>query len=77
MSGDLRTLRVAMVGAGGFAARHLDVLARERGVETVGHVSRTLAAAEGQARRYGGRAHATIDELLVHERLDAAWITVP
>lgn len=77
MSGDPRPLRVAMVGAGGFAARHLDVLARERGVEIVGHVSRTLAAAEGQARRYGGRAYATIDELLVHERLDAAWITVP
>jgi myo-inositol 2-dehydrogenase / D-chiro-inositol 1-dehydrogenase len=77
MSGDLRTLRVAMVGAGGFAGRHLDVLARERGVEIVGHVSRTLAAAEAQARRFGGRAFGCVEALLADERLDAAWITVP
>jgi len=77
MSGAVPTLRVAMVGAGGFAARHLEVLARERGVEIIGHVSRTLAAAEAQARRFGGRAHRDVQELLAQERLDAAWITVP
>ena len=77
MTGAPDPLRVAMVGAGGFAARHLEVLRHEPGVEVVGHVSRTLAAAEAQARRYGGRAHGDVGELLARERLDAAWITVP
>lgn len=77
MIGAGRPLRIAMVGTGGFAARHLEVLAREGAVEVAGHVSRTLAPAEAQARRYGGRAYADVDELLAHERLDAAWITVP
>jgi len=72
-----RSLRIAMVGTGGFAARHLEVLRHESGVEVVGHVSRTLAPAEAQARRYGGRAYGDVGELLAHERLDAAWITVP
>jgi myo-inositol 2-dehydrogenase / D-chiro-inositol 1-dehydrogenase len=77
VSGAAPTLRVAMVGAGGFAARHLEVLRREPGAQIVGHVSRTLAAAEAQARRYGGRAFGDVEELLTHARPDAAWITVP
>ncbi len=77
MNGAVPTLRVAMVGAGGFAARHLEVLDREPGVEVVGHVSRALAGAEAQARRFGGRAFGDVEELLGRERVDAAWITVP
>lgn len=67
-------LRVAMIGTGGFAARHLDVLAREADVEVVGHVARRRTAAEAQAARYGGRAHADVAAMLAAEGVDAAWV---
>jgi predicted dehydrogenase len=65
-----------MIGAGGFAARHLEVLAREAGVEVVGHAARRLEAAQAQAARTGGRAYADVAALLDAERVDAAWVCV-
>ena len=70
-------MRVAMIGAGGIAERHLRVLAAEPGVEIVGHVSRSHTSAERNAQRWGGRAYRTCEELLGSEAVDAAWITVP
>ena len=75
--GAARNLRVAMIGAGGFAPRHLDVLAAESGVHVVGHVARTRASADAQAARYGGRAYDDVPGLLAAEHVDAAWISVP
>lgn len=71
------TTRVVMIGAGGIARRHLDVLAREEGAKIVGHVARTRSSAERQAAGYGGRAYDDVAELVERERPDAAWITVP
>lgn len=65
-----------MIGAGGFAARHLEVLAREPGVEVVAHAARRLDAAQAQATRYGGRAFDDVAALLEAERIDAAWVCV-
>lgn len=70
-------LRVAMIGAGGFASRHLEVLARDGGVHVAGHVARTTGSAEAQAARFGGRAYADVATLLDAERIDAAWVCVP
>ncbi len=70
-------LRVAMVGAGGHARRHLEVLARRPDVTLVGHVARATESALRQARRYGGRAFEDVNALLQHEQVDAAWICVP
>ena len=70
-------LRVAMIGAGGFAVRHLELLARERGVHVTGHVARTPGSAEAQAARFGGRAYADVHALLDAERIDAAWLCLP
>ena len=75
--GTARALRVAMIGAGGFARRHLDVLAGEPGVHVVGHVARTRDSAHAHAVRYGGRAYDDVPALLADERVDAAWISVP
>lgn len=69
--------RIAMIGAGGIARRHLEVLAREEDVEIVGHVARTHASAQRQASTFGGRAYDDVAELVERERPDAAWITVP
>ena len=69
-------LRVAMIGAGGFAARHLEVLARAADVEVAAHAARRLDAAQVQAARYGGRAYDDVAALLDAERVDAAWVCV-
>jgi len=71
------SIRIAMIGAGGIARRHLEVLAREQDVEIVGHVARTRASAQRHASTFGGRAYDHVAELVGRERPDAAWITVP
>jgi predicted dehydrogenase len=70
-------LRLAAIGAGGIAGRHLEALARVGGAVPVGHVARTRASAERQAARFGGRAYDDLDTLLATERPDVALITVP
>ncbi len=69
-------LRVAMIGAGGFAARHLEVLAHEADVRVVAHAARRLEAAQAQATRYGGRAFEDVAALLDAEPVDAAWVCI-
>lgn len=69
--------RVAMIGAGGFARRHLEVLERIDASEVVGHAARRREAAEAQAARFGGRAFADVAEMLDATRPDAVWITLP
>jgi predicted dehydrogenase len=70
-------MRIAMIGAGGIARRHLDVLSAEPEVEIVGHVARTRASAERQASEAGGRAYDDVATLLAAETPDAAIVTVP
>ena len=49
----MRTARFAVIGAGDFGARHLDVLAGLDGAEVVALVSRTESRARELADRYG------------------------
>jgi len=49
----MRTARVAVIGAGEFGARHLDVLASLDGAQVVAIVSRTEARARELAQRHG------------------------
>jgi myo-inositol 2-dehydrogenase/D-chiro-inositol 1-dehydrogenase len=70
-------MKIAMIGTGGVARRHLTGLVGEPEVEVVGHVSPTHAHAAAAAERWGGRAYTSYEELLRHETLDAAWICVP
>ncbi len=70
-------MRIAMIGAGGFADRHLRALRRLGGIELVGHVARTSSSAESAAAQWGGNAYTTCDELLEKEKPEAVWITVP
>lgn len=72
-----RTLRVAMIGAGGIAARHLGALRAMDGVEVVAHVARTQPSSARAAARWGGRAYPSVQALLATEELDAAFVTVP
>jgi myo-inositol 2-dehydrogenase/D-chiro-inositol 1-dehydrogenase len=70
-------VRVAIIGAGGIAWRHLSVLASEPGVEIAAHLARTSTSAERSAARWGGRPYSNLADLLAEESIDAAWITVP
>lgn len=70
-------MRVAVIGAGIIARRHLDIVASEPGIELVGIVSPTMAHAEAAVERWGGRAYTSHEELLGRQEVDAAWVCVP
>jgi len=69
-------VKIAFVGTGGIAARHLGVLRNLAGLELVGHVSADAGRADAQAREWGGRAFTQLDALLDSERPDAVWVCV-
>ncbi len=70
-------LRVALIGPGFIAQRHLEVLSSEPGAELVGIVGRRLDQAEAAAARFGGRPYDTLERMLDAEQPDAAWVCLP
>lgn len=70
-------MKIAMIGTGGIARRHLGVLSNEPEIDMVGHVSPTPAHAAAAAKHWGGRAYPNYQDLLQHESPDAVWICVP
>lgn len=69
--------RVAVIGPGFIAQRHLEVLGSEPDVEIVGILGHREGAAADAARRFGGRPYADLETLLDRERPEAAWICLP
>ncbi len=59
-------LRVALIGPGFIAQRHLEVLSTEPGAELVGIASRSLPKAETAARRFGGRPYDDLERHAGH-----------
>ncbi len=70
-------LRVAVVGPGFIAQRHLEVLSTEPDVELVGVVGRRMEQAGIATRRFGGRPYDHLEAMLDHERPEAVWVCVP
>ncbi len=70
-------MKIAMIGAGGFANRHLQALRSIESTEVVAHVARSSGTAEAAAQRWGGTAYTGCESMLENEQPDAAWITVP
>jgi predicted dehydrogenase len=70
-------MRIAFVGAGWVANRHLGCLSAEADVQVVGHVSPVSKELDVATHRWGGRGYRTVKDLLANEKVDAAWITVP
>ena len=70
------TVRVAMIGAGGIATAHLEILARSGQVELVGVAARTEDRAAPLARRFGCPAHGDFRALLDRERPDAVFVCI-
>ncbi len=70
-------MRIAIVGTGGVAQRHLRALAQvSPPVQVVAHVSSQLARARGQAARWGGQAFTDTDDMLRQAQPQAVWICV-
>lgn len=67
-------MRVAVLGTGGVATRHLGVLSTLDDVEVVAHLSNLPGRAEAQATRWGGRAYLDLPELLEREQPRAVWL---
>lgn len=70
-------MKIAFIGSGWAARRHLSSLSTQPDLEIVGHVSPGVKKLEEVTRRWGGRAYTSVHDLLLHEKVDAAWITVP
>lgn len=70
-------MRIAMVGAGGIARRHLGVLIQEPGVEIAAHTGGGTMSATENARVFGGTAYQDLKSMLEAEPIDAAWVCVP
>jgi myo-inositol 2-dehydrogenase/D-chiro-inositol 1-dehydrogenase len=70
-------MKIAFVGAGWVANRHLESLVSETDLEIVGHVSPLKNELEAATRRWGGRGYTSVHDLLAYEDVEAAWITVP
>ncbi len=70
-------MKIAFVGTGKIAYRHLAVLTTLPDVEVVGHTSPTPAHVEAAVTQWGGRGYPTLDLLLDNETIDAVWVTVP
>src|SRR5437762_13831783 len=72
----LQRMKIAIIGTGAVAARHLGVLRDVPGLELVGHLSADAARSEAQARHWGGRGYSRVDHLLNSERPQAVWVCV-
>lgn len=70
-------MKVAFIGTGWVAGRHLQGLIHEPGVEIVGHVGPTAAKREAAVEKWGGRPYADTAALLNGESVDAVWVCVP
>jgi myo-inositol 2-dehydrogenase / D-chiro-inositol 1-dehydrogenase len=71
-------VRIALIGTGGVAIRHLGVLRQITHLDLVAHVSATLSRAEAQASQWGGRAYTDADlaSMFDRERPEAVWVCV-
>jgi predicted dehydrogenase len=70
-------MKVALVGTGQIAQRHLRAFPRIEDVRVVGHVATDQTKADAAAVAWGGRGYTSIQDLLASETVDAVWITVP
>ena len=69
-------MRIAIVGTGGVAQRHLGVLRQLPDLGLVGHLSAGSGRAEAQASRWGGRGYTDLAVMLDRERPEAVWLCV-
>jgi predicted dehydrogenase/glycosyltransferase involved in cell wall biosynthesis/threonine dehydrogenase-like Zn-dependent dehydrogenase len=73
----MKKTRLAFIGVGGIARRHLDVIATFDDVELAGFADPDLGRADEAAARFGARSFAHHREMLDAVRPDAVYVCVP
>jgi predicted dehydrogenase/glycosyltransferase involved in cell wall biosynthesis/threonine dehydrogenase-like Zn-dependent dehydrogenase len=73
----MQKTRIAFIGAGGIAQRHLDILANFEDVELVGFADPDLDRADQAAMRFGAKSYQHHREMLDAQRPDAVFVCVP
>jgi 2-hydroxy-4-carboxymuconate semialdehyde hemiacetal dehydrogenase len=74
----MKTLRVALAGAGAFGQKHLDALKLIEGVEVTSVIGRELDKTQEVAKKYGiGHATTSLDETLERSDVDAVILATP
>ena len=73
----MKTYRVGLVGCGGIAQVHGAALQELPGVELTACADIRPERARDFAEKYGGRAYASLEEMLEGERLDSLHICTP
>ncbi|KQV81890.1 glycosyl transferase family 1 [Rhizobium sp. Root1220] len=73
----MQKTRLAFIGVGGIARRHLDVIATFDEVELVGFADPDLGRADEAAARFGAKSFAHHREMLDVVRPDAVYVCVP
>lgn len=70
-------MKVAVIGTGQIAQRHLSAFQRIPEAQIVGHLGTSQAKADAAAAQWGGRGYADLGALIAGEAPDAVLITVP
>lgn len=70
-------MKVAIIGTGQIAQRHLNAFRNIPDVVLVAHLATSQSKADSAAHQWGGRGYTDLETLLRHEKPDAVWITVP
>ncbi len=70
-------MKIALVGTGQIAQRHLKAFQQIENVQIAGHVGTDQAKADAAAAAWGGRGYTRIEALIAAEKPDAVWITTP
>lgn len=73
----IKAMKIAMIGTGQIAQRHLKAFQQIQDARIVGHVGTSQAKADAAAETWGGRGYTRLDDLLRREQPEAVWITVP
>ena len=66
----MKSLRTAVVGCGGIAQTHAEVLSTQATAQVVAYADVKLERAKALAKKYGGNAYGSMEELLDREQVD-------
>ena len=74
----MKTIKVALAGAGAFGIKHLDGIKNIKGVEVVSLISRDLAKTKEVAAKYGiGHVSTDLADSLALRDVDAVILCTP
>lgn len=73
----MKTIKVAVVGAGIYGIHHVDVYAQNPYVDLVAVCDQSEEIRTRVQQKYGVRVYSDVEEMLEHEELDAASVATP